>query len=186
MYGKRVSKDDSRVEAYGSTDEANACVGAARAEAALLPPGDDRDFLLDTLDEVQDGLMRLCADLASGGTYPVRVDDAMVASLERRIDAATARLPELKHFLVPGGSRAEATIHVARTVVRRAERRVVALGDGFGPSALRLVYLNRVSDLVFALSRVALRAEGLPERTWNPQDSRAAPDSSRDDSRGPG
>ena len=168
LAGGRVSKSDPRVDAYGSVDEANASGGAARAEVAALPATTDRVFLIETLDEVQDGLMRLCADLASGGTYPVRIEEATVASLERRIDAADAGLPELRNFLVPGASRAEAALHVARTVVRRAERRVVALGDSFGPSALRLVFLNRVSDLMFALSRIALRAEGLDPRVWKP------------------
>lgn len=168
LAGGRVRKDDPRVEAYGSVDEANAFVGVARAQAAGLPAGPDRDLLLDTLDEVQDGLMRLCADLASGGTHAVGVDEARVASLEGRIDAATGRLPPLAHFLVPGGSPAEASLHVARTVARRAERRVVALGDSFGASAVRVRFLNRVSDLMFALSRLALQAEGVPERQWLP------------------
>jgi cob(I)alamin adenosyltransferase len=168
LAGGRVRKDDPRVEAYGAVDEANACVGVARAQAALLPAGDDRELLIRALDEVQDGLMRLCADLASGGTHAVRIDDARVASLEGLIDAATGRLPPLSRFLVPGGSPADASLHVARTVVRRAERRVVALGEGFGPSALRVRFLNRVSDLMFALARLALHAEGLPERDWRP------------------
>ncbi len=168
LAGGRVSKADPRVEAYGAVDEANAFVGVARVESSLLPGGTDRDLLLAAMDEVQDGLMRLCADLASGGSWPVGMDEARVARIERRIDQAMAGLPELRHFLSPGASRAEAALHVARTVVRRAERRVVALGEGFGDNALRRVFLNRVSDLMFALSRVALRAEGLPERLWKP------------------
>jgi cob(I)alamin adenosyltransferase len=168
LSGGRVSKADPRVDAYGSVDEANACVGVARVEVACLPAGTDRDFLLETLDVVQDGLMRLCSDLASGGTYRIGIDEDTVAALERRIDAATALLPELRNFLVPGASRAESALHVARTVVRRAERRVVALGEDFGPSAMRLVFLNRVSDLMFALARAALRAEGLEPRVWKP------------------
>ena len=112
LAGGRVSKADPRVDAYGSVDEANACVGAARAEVALLPSGPRRDFLLETLDEVQDGLMRLCSDLASGGAYKIGIDETTIAALERRIDTATALLPELRNFLVPGASRAESTLHV--------------------------------------------------------------------------
>lgn len=166
LAGGRVSKADPRVDAYGSVDEANAAVGMARALTAGIPAGPQRDFLLQCLDAIQDGLMRLCSDLASGGTYRVGIDEGNVASLEGLIDATAARLPELKNFLIPGGSPAEAAMHVARTVVRRAERRVVALGDSFGPSDQRLRYLNRVSDLLFVLSRLVLVAEGRPERVW--------------------
>ncbi|MBP7124971.1 cob(I)yrinic acid a,c-diamide adenosyltransferase [Myxococcota bacterium] len=168
LAGGRVSKDDPRVEAYGTVDEANACIGVARA--AVLGIGDpgeeDRDLLLHALDLVQDGLMRLCSDLASGGSHPVGVSDAQVEALEAVIDRVSARIPEARHFLMPGASRTEAALHVARTVVRRAERRVVRLGDRFGPSPVRIRYLNRVSDLLFVMARLALAVEGIPERPW--------------------
>lgn len=169
LAGGRVSKDDPRVEAYGTVDEANACLGVARAAALEMGGGgEDRDLLLEALDLLQDGLMRLCTDLASGGTHPVTVCDAHVEALEVMIDRVTHRLPDLRHFLVPGASRTEAALHVARTVVRRAERRVVHLGDRFGDSQVRIRFLNRVSDLVFMLARLALAVEGIPERPWRP------------------
>jgi len=169
LAGGRVSKDDPRVDAYGTVDEANACIGVARAEVlATAGEGADRDLLLGALDQVQDGLMRLCSDLASGGTHPVGVSDAQVEALEAVIDQVSERLPPLRHFLVPGTGRAEAALHLARTVVRRAERRVVHLGDRFGSAAVRIRFLNRVSDLLFLLARLALAVEGLPERPWRP------------------
>lgn len=168
LVGGRVSKDDRRVDAYGTVDEANACVGVARAEAAALPEGPERDLILEALGVVQDGLMRLCSDLASGGTHPVKVSDQAVVVLEGLIDQATGHLGELRHFLVPGASRAEAAMHLARTVVRRAERRVVSLGDQFGESGVRIRFLNRASDLLFVLGRLALRAQGISEQHWHP------------------
>ncbi|HOU53994.1 MAG TPA: cob(I)yrinic acid a,c-diamide adenosyltransferase [Myxococcota bacterium] len=169
LAGGRVPKDDPRVEAYGTVDEANACIGVARAAVLDIGrPGEDRDLLLHALDRVQDGLMRLCSDLASGGMHPVQVSDTEVEALEGLIDQASHRLPGLGHFLVPGASRAEAALHVARTVVRRAERRVVHLGERFGPSPVRIRFLNRVSDLLFVLARLALAVEGIPERPWRP------------------
>ncbi|HOI11844.1 MAG TPA: cob(I)yrinic acid a,c-diamide adenosyltransferase [Myxococcota bacterium] len=167
LVGGRVSKADPRVESYGTVDELNVFVGAARVEVeAGLPDGADRDLVLGTLDAVQDGLMRLAADLASGGQAAVGLTDDDVADLEARIDAASGRLPELRHFLVPGVTRAEAALHQCRVVCRRAQRRVVALGETHGPTARRVVYLNRVSDLMFALARLALQAQGRPERPW--------------------
>jgi cob(I)alamin adenosyltransferase len=168
LSGGRVSKADPRVEAYGAVDEAIAFSGMAHAECLALPEGPDRLFLLQSIEIVQDGLMRLCADLASGGTCQVGVDDGHVAALQARIDLVASMLPALNSFLVPGGSRAEASLHVARTVVRRAERGIVALGDSFGPIGARLLFLNRVSDLLFSLSRLALRADAISERPWIP------------------
>lgn len=167
LVGGRVSKADPRVESYGTVDELNVLVGAARVEAeAGLPAGADRDFVIATLDVVQDGLMRLAADLASGGQATVGLEDADVRDLEVRIDEAARRLPDLRNFLLPGVSRAEVGLHQCRVVCRRAERRVVALGDSHGPSARRIVFLNRVSDLMFALARLAMRAQGKAARTW--------------------
>lgn len=167
LVGGRVSKADPRVESYGTVDELNVFVGAARIEAdAGLPGGADRDFAIATLDVVQDGLMRLATDLASGGQAPVGLADADIADLEARIDEVARRLPELRHFLLPGVSRVEVALHQCRVVCRRAERRVVALGSSYGPVTRRVVFLNRVSDLMFALARLALHAQGKEARTW--------------------
>jgi len=173
LVGGRVSKADPRVDAYGTVDELNVAVGAARVEAdSGLPAGTDRDHVIGALDAVQDGLMRLAADLASGGQAPIGLADADVADLEARIDEASRRLPELRRFLLPGVTRVETALHQCRVVCRRAERLVVALGDGHGPMALRVVFLNRVSDLMFALARLALHAQALQERTWCADGSR--------------
>ncbi len=173
LVGGRVSKSDLRVESYGTVDELNVCVGAARVEAEVgLPSGSDRDFLSVTLEKVQDGLMRLATDLASGGQSPVGLDDADVSDIESRIDEISRRLPELRHFLMPGVTRAEVALHQCRVVCRRAERRIVALGQTHGPSARRIIFLNRVSDLMFVLARLALQAQGRPSRPWRDDEGR--------------
>ncbi len=167
--GRRVSKDDPRVEAYGSVDEVCAFLGAARAEAVLARFQDDgaRQVILAVLDRCQDALMRLCAQVASpDGRAPVEVADADVDEVERAIDRAQAEVEPLARFVLPGETRLEASLHVARTVCRRAERRVVALRDASLDVGAR--YLNRLSDLLFALARLAVKAHGARDRVWNP------------------
>ena len=167
LHGERVSKADFRVEAYGTVDELNATIGAALVAVwAGVPEGPDRDLVVAALEASQDGLMRLAAVLAAGGRdAPVGVDASDVADLERRIDAAQARTPELRRFVVPGVCAPEAALHVARTVCRRAERRVVALPPENTP-ADGVTFLNRMSDLLFALARVCIAAAGEEERVW--------------------
>jgi cob(I)alamin adenosyltransferase len=165
LRGGRVSKADPRVEAYGTVDEANAFLGAALVEVRLLPPSADRDAVAGVLDACQSCLMRLAAEVASGGRAGIGVGVADVSALERWIDDAQGRVPDLTHFLVPGVARAEAALHVARTACRRAERRLVALPAEQAPvEGVR--FLNRLSDLLFALARVATAAEGGVERVW--------------------
>jgi cob(I)alamin adenosyltransferase len=166
FHGERVSKADPLVEAYGTVDELNAFLGAARV-AVLdgLPDGGEKALVVAAIECCQEGLMRLAAELASGDGAPASATPADVADLERRIDAAQALVSPLTHFVIAGVSRAEAALHVARVVGRRAERRVVALGpDTVPPHAVE--YLNRVSDLLFVLARACLRAAGLAERVW--------------------
>lgn len=167
--GRRVAKDDPRVEAYGSVDEVCAFLGAARVEAREAPLAEETQaFLVGALDRSQDALMRLCAQVASpDGPAPVAVADADVDEVERAIDRAQAEVPPLDRFVLPGETRLEASLHVARTVCRRAERRVVALRDPSLEAGAR--YLNRLSDLLFALARLAVRAQGHPDRPWNPR-----------------
>lgn len=167
--GRRVAKDDPRVEAYGSVDEVCAFVGAARAEAleAGFQEEGPREFLIAVLDRCQDAVMRLCAQVASpDGRAPVAVAEADVDEVERAIDRAQAEVEPLDRFVLPGGTRLEASLHVARTVCRRAERRVVALRDGSLDAGAR--YLNRLSDLLFALARLAVTAQGGRDRVWEP------------------
>lgn len=160
--GTRVSKADDRVDAYGEVDELNAWLGLARA--APLP--EDLD---EPLVGIQRDLFALGARLADP-THKIaaRVDKATLGAtdierLEWLIDRFEAELEPLKHFILAGGSAAGATLHVARTVCRRAERRVVAMPTA---DAFVIRYLNRLSDLLFVLARVANRRGGVVETEW--------------------
>lgn len=159
----RVSKADSRVDAYGEVDELNACLGAVRAAA----PGDD---LTRALESIQRELFAVGARLADPSSrIAARVTKAAVPAsaiirLEQTIDALEAELPPLRRFVLPGGSAAGAWLHVARTVCRRAERRVVGLRPEADPVVI--VYLNRLSDLLFVMARVVNHRAGMAEVEW--------------------
>jgi cob(I)alamin adenosyltransferase len=164
--GGRVSKDDSRVEAYGAVDELNAVIGMARA-IELMPRVDE------ILAPVQRDLFGLGAILATPDREKMheqlakaRIDDERIAQLERAIDAGEEELEPLKAFILPGGTPKAAALHVARTVCRRAERRVVHLQQTVELPPLVTIYLNRLSDLLFVLARVANRRAGAGEVTW--------------------
>lgn len=148
--GSRRSKADPRLQVVGSVDEVNAAIGVARVLA-------DADMAA-ALGRVQNDLFDLGADLATPGNVEgaLRVVDAQVLRLEAEIDAATAALPALTSFVLPGGTACAAALHVARTVCRRAERDAVAAveaGEALSLCALR--YINRLSDLLFQLARLA-------------------------------
>ena len=160
----RVSKADTRVDAYGEVDELNACLGA------VLAAGVDRD-LADVLEAIQKELFAVGAKLADPGARiaprvtKATVGGAEVSRLEATIDRLETELPALKQFILPGGSLPGALLHMARTVCRRAERRVVGLGaNAVGPDVL--VYLNRLSDLLFVMARAANHRAGVPETEW--------------------
>ena len=160
----RVSKADTRVDAYGEVDEVNACLGAARAAGM----DDDLAALVESL---QKDLFALGARLAdpSARIAPrvekASIGDAAVERLEHAIDRLEETLPPLRRFILPGGSAAGAMLHLARTVCRRAERRVVALGpDAVEP--VLVVYLNRLSDLLFVMARAVNHRSGIPETEW--------------------
>jgi len=155
--GSRTGKDAARVEAYGTVDEANSCIGLVLASDL---PGDVRGLLT----AIQHQLFDLGGELCIPGH--AAIDDADVERLEQQLDHYNADLPPLKEFILPGGGEAAARCHVARTVVRRAERRAVALArvEDVRPQAVR--YLNRLSDLLFVLCRVLARASGEGEVTW--------------------
>jgi cob(I)alamin adenosyltransferase len=164
--GGRVPKDDARVEAYGDVDELNAILGAARA-AGPMPRVDE------VLVAVQRDLFAIGALLATPDVEKMheqlakaRIDDERIAQLERAIDACDAELEPLKAFIIPGGTPKAAALHVARTVCRRAERRVVHLSHDVPIPPLAVVYLNRLSDLLFSLARVANLRAGAGEVTW--------------------
>jgi len=164
--GGRVPKASARVEAYETVDETNAAIGVARA--ARLDPGIDA-----VLARVQDDLFTLGAELAcvpgrEAKLASTPLGDADVARLEGAIDAADAACPALTSFVLPGGSPQAAALHVARTVCRRAERAVLALADA-PPRSLLVVYLNRLSDLLFALARQSNVVAGVADVPWQPR-----------------
>lgn len=167
--GQRVAKDDLRVEAYGTVDEASAALGLAAAHL-----GDSE--LAGRILGLQGDLFIVGADLATprgrGEEIIPRVQPALVDALEAQIDAYEAELEPLRRFIVPGGTEAAAALHLARGIVRRAERRVVTLlrasPDGTNPATLR--YLNRLADLLFVLARVANRRAGVDDIPWRRPD----------------
>ena len=156
--GIRVAKDSARVNAYGTVDEANSCIG-------LLLAADVPDDIRVLLTRVQHQLFDLGGELCIPGHAAIH--DADIDALEARLDHYNDALPPLKDFILPGGGEAAARCHVARTVVRRAERDTVTLSrhDAVRPQAIR--YLNRLSDLLFVLARVLARASGHGEVLWD-------------------
>lgn len=164
--GGRTPKNDPRVEAYGDVDELNAAIGLARA-SELMPRVDE------VLVPIQRDLFSIGALLATPDRERMkqqlakaRIDDDRIAQLERAIDDGDAELEPLKAFIIPGGTPKAAALHLARTVCRRAERRVVALRASAEIPEIVVVYLNRLSDLLFTLARVANRRAGAGEVTW--------------------
>ena len=156
--GSRVAKDSARVAAYGTVDEANSCIGLVLATEI---PDDVRSLLVSVQHQMFDLGGELCIPGHSA------IFDADIERLEQHLDAFNDPLPPLKDFILPGGGEAAARCHVARTVVRRAERETVTLSrhDAVRPEAIR--YLNRLSDLLFVLARVLARASGHGEVLWN-------------------
>ena len=166
--GSRVSKRDARIAAYGTVDELNAALGmvlAGQVSATLRP----------VLERVQNELFDLGADLCVPVEVPgrLRVGQVMVDALERDCDRFNDLLPELTSFVLPGGSITAAELHVARTICRRAERETLAAGREHRVSELVGVYLNRLSDLLFILSRTANADDGRHEPLWKPGASRS-------------
>lgn len=167
--GSRVSKDHPRVEAYGTVDELNSALGVLLAEP--LPEEVQMVFT-----RVQHRLFDLGGELSVPG-HRALPDDA-AAELEQVLDGWNAGLPALKEFILPGGSRSAALCHLARTLCRRAERRLVSLAavDEVNEGGIR--YLNRLSDLLFVAARWLNREAGIPDVLWNSQ--RLASDSESD------
>jgi cob(I)alamin adenosyltransferase len=162
--GTRVRKSDPRVEAYGHVDELNAMLGFARASAAGAG-------LAEQLVHLQHDLFALGARLAdpnariAGRVKKAALGDDDVRRLETWIDEGEAELEPLRRFILPGGSPAGAALHVARTICRRAERHIVSLGEGAVEPHL-LAYVNRLSDLLFVLARLANARAGVPDVEW--------------------
>lgn len=171
--GERRLKYDLRVAAYGTVDEANACIGMAR----LHTSGDaDLDRMLS---RIQNDLFDLGADLATPETgeqlayEPLRIAESQVSRIEADIDALNAGLEPLRSFVLPGGSAASANLHLARTVARRAERMIVELAEKPGEhvNAAAIKYVNRVSDFLFVAARV-VNDNGALDVLWVPGKNR--------------
>jgi cob(I)alamin adenosyltransferase len=161
--GPRIPKDDPRIEAYGTVDELNAALGQVR--------GRDCDPRIDEiLDGVQNDLFSMGAELSTPDPRKhglVLLDDQRVEALEEAIDRMEEQLPPLTQFVLPGGVATAATLHLARAVARRAERRVVALSQAGPEVSARLVrYLNRLGDLLFVMARWANHQAGVSDRPW--------------------
>ncbi len=157
--GTRVAKDSLRVDAYGTVDEANSVIGVVLA-CTSVP-----ENIAALLTEVQHDLFELGGELCIPGHSAIT--DEFVTRLESELDDLNKDLPSLKEFILPGGGQAAAACHLARTIVRRAERGVTALAtkETVRPEVLR--YLNRLSDLLFVIARVLSRLENGQEVLWN-------------------
>ncbi|MDE0185755.1 MAG: cob(I)yrinic acid a,c-diamide adenosyltransferase [Candidatus Poribacteria bacterium] len=164
--GQRISKDAKRVEAFGTIDELNACIGFAESQI-----GDGEIGTI--LAGIQSELFDLGADLATPGAHRraegLRITSDLTASLEKMIDRFQEILPPMTHFILPGGAKGGAGLHLARTVCRRGERCVASLAktESVNPEILR--YLNRLSDFLFVLARVVNHRGGIPESIWRSQ-----------------
>ena len=160
--GSRVPKIDCRIEAFGSVDELNSQLGLVLADPGVP------DGIRAVLERVQNELFDLGADLSVpfGVTDRLRISSEQIAGLEQDCDRFNADLPELKSFVLPGGTEAAARLHVARAVCRRAERKALEAAEELDLNQLALVYLNRLSDLLFILARTA--NAGGEEPLWKP------------------
>jgi len=174
--GTRVSKADPRVAAYGDVDELNACLGMVRAQGELA------EDIVALLEQLQKDLFAIGARLANPSDKPSRrsaigdgrstmdderstMDDRHIVRLEASIDRLEAELPPLRRFILPGGSRAGALLHFSRTVCRRAERAIVSLGAEHVDQHL-VIYVNRLSDLLFVMARAVNHRASQPEIEW--------------------
>jgi cob(I)alamin adenosyltransferase len=171
--GRRVRKDDARIEAIGSVDEVNAAIGLVRVELARsgVAPAE----LDDELGTIQHRLFDLGAELASPADGAPRVSairDADAGELEASIDRYEATLEPLRQFILPGGMPAAAQLHLARCVCRRCERRLVELASREAVRSESLRYINRLSDWLFVVARIVNRANRLPDVVW---DQRVSP-----------
>ncbi len=173
--GQRVSKANPRVEAYGAVDELNAAIGLAES---LI----DDSGISSQLQAVQSRLFDLGSDLATppdGGSertasHVQRVQEGWANDLEDAIDQAESEIEALNNFILPGGTPGAATLHMARTVCRRAERRGVALSQEEDVTPAVLIYLNRLADLLFVLARLTNQRAGIAETPWTSRSNRAA------------
>ncbi len=175
--GGRVGKDHPRVDAYGTVDELNACLGMVSAACDPERPVEGR--FVEIIAEAQSWLFDIGADLATpeGNAQEdrvLRIGDAEVEVVERWIDEIEERNEPMRSFVMPGGSELAARLHLARTVCRRTERRMVALAHTEPVSEGAVRYMNRLSDLLFAMSRLANRDRGVEDVPWIPAKQRTS------------
>lgn len=163
--GRRVSKDDIRVEAYGTVDELNSAIGLAIAAISRQSSDIRRELV-----KIQGDLFEIGAVLASpNAKYKIlntKYLSGRVTEFEQTIDKLTDKLPELRNFILPGGSQTGATLHLARSISRRAERRVVTLAKKEAVNREVIKYMNRLSDLLFTMARFVNRQKHIPETPW--------------------
>ena len=164
LYGAaRVRKSSLRIAAIGDIDEVNACIGWCRTEAEERPDFDQ------ILGFIQTRLFELGGEIAAPTGKYQAMDDTKVEEVEKVIDMLQSSLPELKHFVLPGGAEIASRLHIARTVCRRAERSVVALSEAEDVPPTAVKYLNRLSDLLFQLARTANRLCNVQDVAWMPE-----------------
>jgi len=157
--GDVVPKNDPRVEAYGSVDELNAVLGVAISFG-------DIEELRQALSEVQDDLFVIGAELASRGVKAKPLSPTRMSKLEAEIDRLEMEMPPLNHFIIPGGSKTASLLHLARTICRRAERRIATLSDNEKINPDIVVYMNRLGDLLFMQARYVNYKKRVQETVW--------------------
>ena len=163
--GERVKKNSDRIEAYGTIDELNSFIGLAITEVT-------NEEIISLLEKLQNQLFVVGSDLATPYTDKVknyqiqRVPEEFYVDIEKKIDYFTDKLEELKYFILPGGSKGAALLHVCRTISRRAERRVVALNSTVKITGNIVIFLNRISDLFFVLARYENKSLNIPDVKW--------------------
>ncbi len=161
--GKRVSKDDIRVEAYGTADELNSAIG-------ILIAQNNHPEINQFLNKIQNELFIVGSHLASDPTkkneYIPELKPEMITDLEKTIDKMDAIIPPMKFFVLPGGSVSIASTHLCRTICRRAERRIVTLSQHESVDQQIIIYFNRLSDYLFTLSRYIAHLDGVEEIPW--------------------
>ena len=177
--GQRLSKDDLRIESYGTVDELNAFIGAARVSVEEIAPKRERLWAFAAiLKRIQHELFNLGSILATlppdVGPKQPRITAAEITQLEMEIDRANEDLPALRSFVLPGGSRLDADLHICRTVCRRAERLLVQLSASGEVPPEAIQYLNRLSDALFVWSRWVNSILGTPETLWQPNAAASA------------
>lgn len=166
--GERVSKNSLRIEAYGTVDELNAFLGLALIETKDLE-------VKVLLERIQNILFILGSDLATPDTEKnkklniTRINSSHSAELEKAIDHFEEKLEPLRNFILPGGSKSAALLHICRTIARRAERRIVALNETVKIGDNIIIFVNRLSDLLFVLSRIENKVSNIPDTIWNPK-----------------